>query len=54
MSCSRTQWNDAGEAQTCGPSASSQALYHCTSLGRGVGGGMGGGGAGLFQIGGTV
>ena len=29
MSCSRTQDSDAGEAQTCGPSVSSQALYHC-------------------------
>ena len=29
MSCSRTQHSKPGEAQTCGPSVSSQALYHC-------------------------
>ena len=28
MSCSRTQLSDTGEAQTRGPSVSSQALYH--------------------------
>ena len=28
VSCSRTQRSDAGEARTCGPSVSSQALYH--------------------------
>ena len=28
VSYSRTQHSDAGEAQTCGPSVSSQALYH--------------------------
>ena len=26
------QYSDAGKAQTCGPSASSQALYHCAPL----------------------
>ena len=31
MSCSRTQHSDAGEAWTCGPSVSSQALYHCAT-----------------------
>ena len=31
MSCSRTQCSEAGEAQTRGPSVSSQALYHCAT-----------------------
>ena len=30
MSCSRTQRSNADEAQTRGPSVSSQALYHCS------------------------
>ena len=29
MSCSGTQKSDASEAQTHGPSVSSQTLYHC-------------------------
>ena len=29
-SCSRTHCSDVGEALTCGPLVSSQALYHCT------------------------
>ena len=28
VSCSRTQGSDAGEARSCGPLVSSQALYH--------------------------
>ena len=32
MSCSRTQRSDTGEAQTRGPSVSSQALYHWATV----------------------
>ena len=32
VSCSRTQHSDVGEAQTCGLSVSSQALYHWATV----------------------